>query len=51
MENGETDGDRVFLGDGAAPAERIAELLCRIGYNGCLSPELFIKDFGGKDSP
>ncbi|SFB06095.1 2-keto-myo-inositol isomerase [Cohnella sp. OV330] len=41
------DGDRVFPGEGVAPLREAAELLHRIGYEGYLSLELFVTDFGG----
>ncbi|MBD2869189.1 sugar phosphate isomerase/epimerase family protein [Paenibacillus arenilitoris] len=44
------DKDRVFPGDGIAPSGRIAQLLHGAGYNGYLSLELFIEDFGGRSA-
>ncbi|SHM75425.1 sugar phosphate isomerase/epimerase family protein [Gracilibacillus kekensis] len=40
------DSDRVFPGDGIAPTEQIATYLEKINYNGYLSLELFIEDYG-----
>lgn len=42
------DSDRVFPGQGIAPSKDIARLLHAIGYDGYLSLELFISDFGSE---
>ncbi|GCE08260.1 sugar phosphate isomerase/epimerase family protein [Dictyobacter aurantiacus] len=42
------DKDRVFPGDGIAPTAEIASFLHQAGYQGYLSLELFIADFGGQ---
>jgi 2-keto-myo-inositol isomerase len=42
------DSDRVFPGDGVAPMGQFAKLLAESGYNGYLSLELFISDFGNQ---
>ena len=42
-----TDRDRVFPGEGIAPAREFAGLLDRSGYRGYLSLELFVDDYGG----
>jgi 2-keto-myo-inositol isomerase len=44
------DKDRVFPGEGVAPTQRFAQLLSEVGYQGYLSLELFIPDFGGKSA-
>jgi 2-keto-myo-inositol isomerase len=44
------DKDRVFPGDGAMPSEKFAQLLDSAGYNGYLSLELFIQDYGNKSA-
>ncbi|MDI4643800.1 sugar phosphate isomerase/epimerase family protein [Cohnella hashimotonis] len=41
------DGDRVFPGEGIAPLHDAAKILHRVGYDGYLSLELFVADFGG----
>jgi 2-keto-myo-inositol isomerase len=40
------DRDRVYPGDGIAPLGKFAQYLSRIGYQGYLSLELFIEDYG-----
>lgn len=42
------DRDRVFPGEGIAPLKALARLLHDAGYDGYLSLELFIPDFGGR---
>lgn len=42
------DSDRVFPGEGIAPSQDLARLLHAIGYDGYLSLELFISDFGSE---
>jgi Sugar phosphate isomerases/epimerases len=44
------DSDRVFPGQGIAPSQQIARLLHSIGYDGFLSLELFISDFGSESA-
>lgn len=43
------DKDRVFPGDGVAPIGEFLKYLIEIGYEGYLSLELFIQDYGDKD--
>ena len=43
-----TDADRVFPGSGIGPTAKFASLIQKAGYNGYLSLELFIKDYGSK---
>ncbi len=45
-----TDRDRVFPGEGIAPAHELARLLERAGYHGYLSLELFIESYGEEDA-
>jgi 2-keto-myo-inositol isomerase len=46
-EPGEEDTEkRVFPGEGIAPTHELASVLHQIGYDGYLSLELFIEDFG-----
>jgi 2-keto-myo-inositol isomerase len=40
--------DRVFPGQGIASTHELATVLHQIGYDGCLSLELFIEDYGGE---
>lgn len=40
------DGDRIFPGEGQLPSREIALKLFEIGYQGYLSLELFIDDYG-----
>jgi sugar phosphate isomerase/epimerase len=44
------DKDRVFPGEGVLPSRRFAKLLQQAGYNGFLSLELFIEDFGTRSA-
>lgn len=41
-----TDSDRVFPGDGLLPTEKITDYLTAIQYDGYLSLELFIENYG-----
>lgn len=43
-----TDQDRVFPGDGIAPTKKLANYLDHAGYDGYVSLELFIGDFGSE---
>ncbi|MGM7723165.1 sugar phosphate isomerase/epimerase family protein [Metabacillus sp. Hm71] len=45
-----TDQDRLFPGDGILPTEKFAKLLSQTGYNGFLSLELFVQNYGGKSA-
>jgi 2-keto-myo-inositol isomerase len=42
-----TDADRVFPGEGIGASHELARMLQSAGYDGFLSLELFISDFGG----
>jgi sugar phosphate isomerase/epimerase len=44
-----TDADRVYPGDGIAPLKDVFTALREIGYAGCLSLELFNRDYWKQD--
>lgn len=44
------DQHRVFPGEGMAPLADVAQMLHKNGYEGYLSLELFIEDFGERDA-
>jgi sugar phosphate isomerase/epimerase len=44
------DADRIFTGDGMAPLPSLLKTLHGIGYRGCLSLELFNRDYWKRDA-